>query len=333
LQRLQARFNAYPHLAELVGPPVRLLDDLEFVASGSNPLPTPGAGPGNAVRMLESAAFDLCEVPVVSYLVAKERGAPVTAMPIFITRNLDHEKLIVNGDRIRSPLDFTGKRVGLRYHGFTDGVWARAVLSETYGVDLDSITWVTDFAEMVEGAHLPSNVEQRVGEDLRELLVAGDVDAYICSRPGDYPHVTPIRPLFTDVAAEEDRWFRDTGVFPLHHALVVNDETVTRRPEVVRAVFDVFTAALDNALATRDREPLDGEAAQLAHFSGFPTGRTRTFLGANPLAYGFSRNRAAIQMLISVARRLGILREDAKPERYFLDLDHPGPDATGPGGQ
>jgi 4,5-dihydroxyphthalate decarboxylase len=328
VQRLQARFTAYPHLAELVGPPVRLLNGLEFVASSSNPLPTPGAQPSNAVRMLQDAAFDLCEVPVVSYMVAKEMGAPVTAMPIFITRNLDHEKLIVNAERISSPADFARKRVGLRYHGFTDGVWARAVLSETYGVDLDSITWVTDFAELVEGAQLPGNVEQRVGEDLKELLVAGDIDAYICSRPGDYPHIAPIRPLFTDIPAEEERWYRDTGIFPLHHALVVNDETVTSRPEVVRAVFDVFSATLNRALANPQREPLDAKATQLAMFSGFPTGQTRTFLGANPLAYGLSRNRPDIETLISVARQLGILRQDAGPERFFLNID-----ALGSGGQ
>ena len=56
--------------------------------------------------------------------------------------------------------DLNGKRVGVRAYTQTTGAWVRGFLAEDYGVDLESVTWVT-----FEDPHLaeyrePANVER-----------------------------------------------------------------------------------------------------------------------------------------------------------------------------
>ena len=41
-------------------------------------------------RMVREAAFDICEMAFTTYLCAKALGKPVTAIPVFVTRNFHH---------------------------------------------------------------------------------------------------------------------------------------------------------------------------------------------------------------------------------------------------
>ena len=42
-----------------------------------------------------------------------------------------------------APVDLNGKRVGIRSFTTTTGAWLRGILANDYGVDLNSIDWVT----------------------------------------------------------------------------------------------------------------------------------------------------------------------------------------------
>ena len=41
-------------------------------------------------RMVRGLEFDICEMAITTYLCAKDRGVPVTAIPVFVTRNFHH---------------------------------------------------------------------------------------------------------------------------------------------------------------------------------------------------------------------------------------------------
>src|SRR3954453_12780297 len=94
-------------------------------------------------RMVRSLEFDVCEMALTTYLVAKAHGVAFTAVPAFLVRGFHHGAITVDTRHgIRTPKDLEGKKVGVnRGYTVTTGVWARAVLAEEYGVDLDSITW------------------------------------------------------------------------------------------------------------------------------------------------------------------------------------------------
>jgi 4,5-dihydroxyphthalate decarboxylase len=328
---LTAAFNAYPHTRPLLDTPVRLPGGRLLQVSIGNPLPVPGSGPGASTRMLRDVAFDLCEVPIVSYLAAREHHVPLVGLPIPVTRGFDHVKLIVNRDRgIDRPEDLQGKRVALRYHGFTDAVWARGVLSEQYGVDLTSITWVTGFEEVVPGALRPANVERRIGDDLDGLLLRGDVDALIATRPGAFPHVPGVGPLFSDIAAVERSWFEQTGVYPIHHVLVMREATATAEPDLAGDLVRHFARAKRAALDfLAQGGTWEADDAALADFSGFPTatsttdgvdrGARRSFLPADPFPYGLAPNRPAFELAVRLAREMGIVRAHLEVDDLFVD--------------
>jgi hypothetical protein len=65
-------------------------------------------------RMLQKGEFDISELSLSSYLMAKSRGMPFTPIPVFPRRLFSLSQMWVNVDaKIDSPNDLIGKRVGL----------------------------------------------------------------------------------------------------------------------------------------------------------------------------------------------------------------------------
>ena len=65
---------------------------------------------------------------------AAERGdGAISACPCTLLRRAGSDR----------PRDLEGKRVGIRPFTTTTGAWLRGILANDYGVDLDSIDWVT----------------------------------------------------------------------------------------------------------------------------------------------------------------------------------------------
>src|SRR3989337_3536280 len=67
-------------------------------------------------RMLQKGEFDICELSLSSYLMAKSRGMPFTAIPVFPRRLFSLSQMWVNTDAgIQEPQDLIGKKVGLHH--------------------------------------------------------------------------------------------------------------------------------------------------------------------------------------------------------------------------
>ena len=105
-------------------------------------------------RMVRGLEFDVCEMALTTYLCAKEHGVKFTGIPVFLVRAFHHGAIFHNvNNPVNDPKELEGKRVGVhRGYTVTTGVWARSVLQNEYGVDLDKITWVLSGDEHVEGA-------------------------------------------------------------------------------------------------------------------------------------------------------------------------------------
>ena len=92
--------------------------------------------------MVRELEFDVCEMPLTTYLCAREHGVRFTALPIFLVRAFHHGAIVHKPKfGVENPKDLEGERVGVnRGYTVTTGVWARAILQEEYGVDLSKIT-------------------------------------------------------------------------------------------------------------------------------------------------------------------------------------------------
>src|SRR5665213_2372267 len=81
-------------------------------------------------RMLREGAFDIAELSLSSYLVAKDRGLPFTAVPVFPRRLFSQTQMFVRADSpISTPHALAGRRVALQSFQTTLAVLAKGDLS------------------------------------------------------------------------------------------------------------------------------------------------------------------------------------------------------------
>ena len=201
----------------------------------------PSAGFKRVVRDLE---FDVAELAITTFLMAKSFGKPLKLLPAVVVGRLQHSFLVHNAERgPLAPRDLVGRRVGVRSYSVTTGMWIRGILAEDHGVDPDRVTWVT-----FEDAHVaefrdPPNVERAApGKDVVAMLLAGEIDAAVVGdgKPAD----ARIRPLIPDADAAARAWQRRKGVIQINHMVVVKD-SVPRADaeEVARMLRDSIDAA------------------------------------------------------------------------------------------
>ncbi len=194
-------------------------------------------------RMVRGLEFDICEMAFTTYLCAKAYGKPITAIPVFLTRNFHHWAIFYNvNSGITKPKDLEGRTVGVnRGYTVTTGLWARGILQTEYGVDLNKITWAPTDDEHVAEYQAPPNVDYSYrGKSMADLLLSGKIAAAVGDIRVDSPE---IQPLIPDAREAGFAYFRKTGVYPINHGLVVKDSVLDANPGLARNLFNAFQAA------------------------------------------------------------------------------------------
>ena len=138
-------------------------------------------------RMLRHREFDVAEMSLSSYAVSMSREPrPFVAIPIFPSRMFRHSSIYINVDRgIREPKDLIGKRVGTPEYQMTAPVWIRGILSDHYGVPVNSVTYCTGGEEETGRSEkmkldVPADIRiEPIGEQqtLSAMLACGEIDA------------------------------------------------------------------------------------------------------------------------------------------------------------
>jgi 4,5-dihydroxyphthalate decarboxylase len=183
--------------------------------------------------MVREQAFDVSEMAIVTYLMAKSFDKPMVLLPTVVMARFQHAYALYNAKLgTLRPADLNGKRVGIRSFTTTTGAWLRGILANDYGVDLNSIDWVT-----FEDAHVAefkdATKRAPAGKEIIQMLLDGELDAVLgekVERPG-------LKPLFPDPAVEEKSWFGKHKVLPINHMVVVSEQLSREHPDEVREVF------------------------------------------------------------------------------------------------
>lgn len=187
-------------------------------------------------RVVRNLEFDVAELAIVTFLLAKAHGKPLRLLPAVITARFQHPLLVYNPARgALSPRDLDGKRIGQRSYSVTTATWVRGLLASDYGVDLDSVSWVTfeepHVAEFVD----PPNVERAAaGKEMIAMLVDGELDAAIVGEP---PKDARIRPLIADPTAAAQAWREKFDAIQINHMVAVRSDV---DPVVSRQVFELL---------------------------------------------------------------------------------------------
>jgi 4,5-dihydroxyphthalate decarboxylase len=189
--------------------------------------------------MVRDGAFDVSEMAIVTYLMAKSFNKPMVLLPGVVLARFQHAYAVCRAELGNlKPRDLEGRRVGIRSFTTTTGAWLRGILANDYGVDLNSINWVT-----FEDAHVAEfrDTTQRApaGRQIIQMLLDGELDAVLgekVERPG-------LKPLFADATAEERSWLAEHKVLPINHMVVVSENLSKHHPEAVREVFRLLQAS------------------------------------------------------------------------------------------
>src|SRR5436309_4433408 len=142
-------------------------------------------------RAFRGADFDICELSMSSFTVkTAERNCPYVGVPAFVSRAFRHNSIYVRTDRIKTPADLKGKRIGLPEYQLTACVWARAILEDDHGVKPADVIWVRGGIDdpsrlekisikLAPGVRLENAPE---GKTISQLLEEGSIDAFIAPR-------------------------------------------------------------------------------------------------------------------------------------------------------
>jgi 4,5-dihydroxyphthalate decarboxylase len=261
-------------------------------------------------RMVRELEYDVCEMAFTTYLCAREHGTRFTALPVFLVRGFHHGAIVCNTNVVREPKDLEGRKVGVnRGYTVTTGVWARGILADEYGVDLDRVTWVLSGDEHVADYRPPANVvPMEPGNDLADMLAAGELAAAIGVEV-DHADVAPLIPDANEAGFDA---LRRSGHYPINHLVVVKDDLLEANPNLAAGVFTAFAEAKDLYVdRLRSGEIDEPTAADRMH------ARVLEITGEDPLPYGVEPNRATIEKLVDHAVRQKILTRRPAIEPLF----------------
>jgi len=268
---------------------------------------------------MKAGEFGLCDLNFGYFLPAIEAGWEIVGLPVFSKRKPVYQLIFCRADSgIRAPKDLEGKRIGSRTYRTALTIWARGLLRERYGVDFSAVRWVLQAKEVFPVHDQRIKIEY-VDEspNMSQRLIAGELDAIITdisdARMFETLETNPkIRRLFPDYMKEDERLYRETGIFTPVHMIVMSRKLDRQRPELAGKFYAAFEKAkqiaYDDTLSDRGgfsvvylRERLKQQ------ISGW----------GDPWKYGVRANKTTIDAFLRYNVEQGMIRSAPTYEKIF----------------
>ena len=286
-------------------------------------------------RQLKFGEFEVAEMSMSSYLIAKSQGAEMIALPVFPSRRLFQTELSYHVDSgVTEPGDLAGKRLGVAEYQQTAALWIRGILEHDFGVSQYKVHWYMERTEELShggatGFSPPPGISfQRIPPDksMISMLVNHELDAAAINSPwlsipsiigrshgarggGDW---SKVKLLFTDRMAEGARFFKKWGFLPVNHAYTVRGEIYKKYPW---AAFNLYTGFV-KAKAHFNAKLVDSIPTAL-FFGREYLAMTQEMFGTDPYPYGVKANRKMLETLIDFSHEQGLTKTKMKVEELF----------------
>ena len=278
--------------------------DIEFVK--------PGAGGVAAIfnDMLARQTYDIVDLPLSNYIIARDLGMPLTAVPVFPTMFFPQLGPMVNRRAgIRGALDLAGKRVGVSGFAFNPAVWLRGILVHLYDLPIEQVIWVEGEPNSMSEVSFPRSRRFTVqkAQGLMQLLEEGSIDALIMADGGVEP-TDKIDRLFEDYFQEIRKYVDATSVFPPNSVLTIREEVVGSYPGLAESLTRAYREA-----GLLYHQEVSGDA----HHMGLRVSELRD-MGLFPHEDGLGANRQAVRMMIHYCYEQGFIRTLPEPEGLFV---------------
>ena len=242
---------------------------------------------------------------------------PFTAIPVFPRRLFSLSQMWVNTNAgVNSPQDLNGKRVGLSTFQTTLSVLAKGDLQSEYGVPWRKLDWYISKEEAVALKPVEGACMQllKPGQKIGAMLETGEIDALMVPHP---PKEAlrgggNIRRLFADPKAEEIKYFRKNGYYPIMHVVAFKDEVLGKNPWLAQSIMAAFDKAKETCVEYYD-DP---------NWSRFVWGRhlfeeERQAFGVDPWPHGIEKNCANLERFIGYSIDQGLMEKRLAVEELF----------------
>lgn len=276
------------------------------------------ASPERHGRMLRHEEFDICELSLVSYLVAWDIGRPFTGIPVFPHRRFRHSYMVKRANcGIEKPADLNGKRVGLDTLQNSAGLWMRGILQDHYGVDLKSIEWWCQEEEDVPLEPATWMRVQRVpkGKNIDQMLLGGELEGAL------YPEILPsirsnspqVSLLFPDPKEAEVDYYKKSGIFPIMHLVVVKNAILEKSPWVAVSLLQAFQKSKEICYE-RMKDPRNFALVWVKELMQ----EQRAIFGSDPWPYNIEDNRKALEAVVRYEYDQGMIKKKPQIEDLFF---------------
>jgi 4,5-dihydroxyphthalate decarboxylase len=317
---------------------VQPLMDGTVQAEGIEIIPTYSHPSETFWRQLKFQEFEVGEMSMSSYLIARSRGFDMIALPVFPSRRLFHTELAYHVDSgIKEPGDLVGKRIGVSEYQQTAALWQRGLLDHDFGVSQYKVHWYMERTEELShgGATRftppPGISFQRIPPDksMASMLVSKELDVAAVNNPwknmptvigrshrirGTDADWSKVKPLFPDRIAEGARLFKKYGFLPVNHAYTIRGDIYKKYPWVAFNLYMGFVRAkefFNSKLAERIPTAL--------FFGPEYFNMTREMFGDDPFPYGIEANRKMLETLIDFSHEQGLIPAKPKIEELFAE--------------
>ncbi|MEM3081460.1 MAG: ABC transporter substrate-binding protein [Nitrososphaerota archaeon] len=282
-------------------------------------------------RAFRIGDFDVTEMSLASMMISLSRGQRRWwAIPVFPCRSFFYTWILCKYDSgLKSPSDLKGKRFGLPEYQMTAAVWIRGIFKDEFNVKPEDIEWYQERTEHRIPVKIPERVKLYtlpVEKNIRDMLIDGELDAILYGGSGRlvdrsqqplHKHRN-FRWLFEDIAEEEVRFFRKTGIFPINHVIVVKKEILEKHPWVAMNIYMAFEKAKQLAYESDDKMFDFISAPNLVCYRGCFDKQLKIF-GQDPYPYGFKTNRPVLEKLSEYLYQQGLTERKVEPEELFFE--------------
>ena len=272
-------------------------------------------------RTLDDPTVDGGEGSMLGHLLRVDRGdRSMVAVPVFLLRNFTARDLYtLQGSGLKAQ-DLNGRRLGIYNWAASGAVWYRHLL-RFLGYDPASMQWVVGGADapatVMARAPLPPHVRNAPPDrSLTDLLQQGEIDALFAPLPPMAYHRDngPLARLIPEFPSLEKRYFRETGLYPPQHVLLMKRAAWERNPQVGFSLLETFQEC--EAVFTSGQRLYPYESPWMIK----EVEDTELLMGLDYHAHGLVKNHAAVDAFCEAAFDDGLTARRVTVEEYFEEF-------------
>jgi 4,5-dihydroxyphthalate decarboxylase len=206
----------------------------------------------------------------------------------------------------------------------TAAVWIKGILAEHYGIPVNSVSYHTGGLKEPGRREMPLQLPDDIrieaipaGRTLSDMLERGEIDAlYTAEAPETFEQgSTNVRRLFENHADVEREFFRQTGLFPIMHTVVLRRDIYEQNHWVAQSLTKAFSAA--QQIAYRELREMTALKLMLPWLLSHLEDTVQAMGSEDFWPYGIARNRETLSTFLRYSFEQGLSPRLIEPEELF----------------